>query len=302
MNSNFKSGFVGIIGQPNVGKSTLLNNILKQHLAIVSPKAQTTRNQIKGIYTTDNEQIVFVDTPGIHKAHHELGNFMNETANNALDGLDLVLFMVDGSKLPSDADLEALKVASKAKCPVFLVLNKIDLVKNEEFLKNSIEEYKKLYNFKGGITITAVSDESTNKLLNMVIDNLPEGPLYYPEDQALDAPEKFVVAEIIREKILLLTSEEVPHSVAVVVESFKENAKHPNMYDILATIIVERPSQKKIIIGSGGSMIKKIGSLARIDIVKLLDKKVYLELFVKVESNWRNDKSQLKELGYKIQK
>ena len=302
MNSNFKSGFVGIIGQPNVGKSTLLNNILKQHLAIVSPKAQTTRNQIKGIYTTDNEQIVFVDTPGIHKAHHELGNFMNETANNALDGLDLVLFMVDGSKLPSDADLEALKVASKAKCPVFLVLNKIDLVKNEEFLKNSIEEYKKLYNFKGGITITAVSDESTDKLLNMVIDNLPEGPLYYPEDQALDAPEKFVVAEIIREKILLLTSEEVPHSVAVVVESFKENAKHSNMYDILATIIVERPSQKKIIIGSGGSMIKKIGSLARIDIVKLLDKKVYLELFVKVESNWRNDKSQLKELGYKIQK
>ena len=302
MNSNFKSGFVGIIGQPNVGKSTLLNNILKQHLAIVSPKAQTTRNQIKGIYTTDNEQIVFVDTPGIHKAHHELGNFMNETANNALDGLDLVLFMVDGSKLPSDADLEALKVASKAKCPVFLVLNKIDLVKNEEFLKNSIEEYKKLYNFKGGITITAVSDESTNKLLNMVIDNLPEGPLYYPEDQALDAPEKFVVAEIIREKILLLTSEEVPHSVAVVVESFKENAKHSNMYDILATIIVERPSQKKIIIVSGGSMIKKIGSLARIDIVKLLDKKVYLELFVKVESNWRNDKSQLKELGYKIQK
>ena len=302
MNSNFKSGFVGIIGQPNVGKSTLLNNILKQHLAIVSPKAQTTRNQIKGIYTTDNEQIVFVDTPGIHKAHHELGNFMNETANNALDGLDLVLFMVDGSKLPSDDDLEALKVASKAKCPVFLVLNKIDLVKNEEFLKNSIEEYKKLYNFKGGITITAVSDESTNKLLNMVIDNLPEGPLYYPEDQALDAPEKFVVAEIIREKILLLTSEEVPHSVAVVVESFKENAKHSNMYDILATIIVERPSQKKIIIGSGGSMIKKIGSLARIDIVKLLDKKVYLELFVKVESNWRNDKSQLKELGYKIQK
>ena len=280
----------------------MLNNILKQHLAIVSPKAQTTRNQIKGIYTTDNEQIVFVDTPGIHKAHHELGNFMNETANNALDGLDLVLFMVDGSKLPSDADLEALKVASKAKCPVFLVLNKIDLVKNEEFLKNSIEEYKKLYNFKGGITITAVSDESTNKLLNMVIDNLPEGPLYYPEDQALDAPEKFVVAEIIREKILLLTSEEVPHSVAVVVESFKENAKHSNMYDILATIIVERPSQKKIIIGSGGSMIKKIGSLARIDIVKLLDKKVYLELFVKVESNWRNDKSQLKELGYKIQK
>ena len=137
MNSNFKSGFVGIIGQPNVGKSTLLNNILKQHLAIVSPKAQTTRNQIKGIYTTDNEQIVFVDTPGIHKAHHELGNFMNETANNALDGLDLVLFMVDGSKLPSDADLEALKVASKAKCPVFLVLNKIDLVKNEEFLKQS---------------------------------------------------------------------------------------------------------------------------------------------------------------------
>ena len=147
-----------------------------------------------------------------------------------------------------------------------------------------------------------MSDESTNKLLNMVIDNLPEGPLYYPEDQALDAPEKFVVAEIIREKILLLTSEEVPHSVAVVVESFKENAKHSNMYDILATIIVERPSQKKIIIGSGGSMIKKIGSLARIDIVKLLDKKVYLELFVKVESNWRNDKSQLKELGYKIQK
>ena len=302
MSNSFKSGFVGIIGQPNVGKSTLLNRILKQHLAIVSPKAQTTRNQIKGIYTTDTEQIVFVDTPGVHKPHHELGNYMNEMVNTAVEGLDVILFMVDASKKPTEADDNALKVIVKAKCPVFLVLNKVDLITSVEQLENNIELYKAMYNFKGGITISAANDSGIDKLLDMIVENLPIGPLYYPYDQALDASERFVVAEIIREKILLLTSEEVPHSVAVTIESFKENIKHKNMYDILATIIVERPSQKKIIIGAGGEMIKKIGTLARTDIVKLLDKKVYLELFVKVEPNWRNNKQQLKELGYKIQK
>ncbi len=299
-NKNFKSGFVSIIGRPNVGKSTLLNNFLEMKLAIVSPRAQTTRNRIQGIYTTDNEQIIFIDTPGIHKPKNELGNVMNEFAYSALDGIDLILMLVDASVPIGDGDLFIIEQMKKTKIPVILVLNKVDLINDEVKLKENIDSYKNAYNFAGGITISATENFNIDNLKTMIIERLEVGPMYYPYDQVLDLPERFVVAELIREKVLLNTLEEVPHSVAVTIESFKPSLTNPNMLEINATIIVERPSQKKIIIGKGGSMIKKIGSSARIDIVKFLAQKIYLELFVKVEANWRNNKKYLNEFGYRI--
>lgn len=210
--------------------------------------------------------------------------------------------LVDGTSPLGEGDKFIIEQLSKVKVPVYLVINKVDLVKNEETLKDNIQTYKEAYPFKGGITISASEGFNVEKLKKMIIDVLPLGPEYYPADQLLDKSVRFVVSEIIREKILLLTKEEVPHSVAVTVESFKPNNKNEDMIDIRADIIVERPSQKKIIIGKNGEMIKKIGTLSRIDIVKFLDKKVYLDLFVKVESDWRNNKTYLKEFGYKIEK
>ena len=296
-NNKFKSGFVSIIGRPNVGKSTLLNNFLGMKLAIVSPRAQTTRNRIQGIYTTETEQIIFIDTPGIHKPKNELGNVMNEFAYSALEGTDLILMLVDASSPIGDGDKYIIEQLSKVKIPVILVLNKVDLVEDEVVLMNNLNSYKEAYKFAGGITLSATEGFNIDKLKDMIVDRLEVGPMYYPEDQVLDLPERFVVAEIIREKVLLKTKEEIPHSVAVTIESFKEKSK---MIEINATIIVERPSQKMIIIGKGGNMIKSIGTDARRDIVKFLNQKVYLELFVKVETNWRNNKKYLKEFGYKI--
>ena len=295
--NKFKSGFVSIIGRPNVGKSTLLNNFLGMKLAIVSPRAQTTRNRIQGIYTTETEQIIFIDTPGIHKPKNELGNVMNEFAYSALDGTDLILMIVDASSPIGDGDKYIIEQLSKVEIPVILVLNKVDLVEDEVVLMNNLNSYKEAYKFAGGITLSATEGFNIDKLKDMIVDRLEVGPMYYPEDQVLDLPERFVVAEIIREKVLLKTKEEIPHSVAVTIESFKEKSK---MIEINATIIVERPSQKMIIIGKGGNMIKSIGTDARRDIVKFLNQKVYLELFVKVEANWRNNKKYLKEFGYKI--
>ena len=297
----FKSGFVAIIGRPNVGKSTLLNQILKEKLAIVTPKAQTTRNKIQGIYTTDNEQVIFVDTPGIHNAFNELGEVMNKMAFSSFEGMDAIIWLIDGNTEITEFDLGIAENLKKVDCPVILAINKVDLVNDEEKVKLVIDQYKKAFDFKGGITISAMLNHNVDKLVAMIVDLLPNGPMYYPEDQILDQPERFVVQELIREKVLLLTSKEVPHSVAVMVESFKSSKKNPNLVEINATIIVERPSQKKIIIGEKGSMIKKIGTLARTDIVKFLGNKVYLELFVKVENDWRNKKSQLKEYGYKLE-
>ena len=295
--SNFKSGFVSIIGRPNVGKSTLLNNFLGMKLAIVSPRAQTTRNRIQGIYTTETEQIIFIDTPGIHKPKNELGNVMNEFAYSALDGTDLILMLVDASCEIGEGDKYIIEQLSKVKIPVILVLNKVDLVEDQVVLMNNINSYKDAYNFACGITLSATEGFNIDKLKDMIVERLEVGPMYYPEDQVLDLPERFVVAEIIREKVLLKTKEEIPHSVAVTIESFKEKSK---MIEINATIIVERSSQKMIVIGKGGQMIKSIGTDARRDIVKFLNQKVYLELFVKVEENWRNNKKYLKEFGYKI--
>ena len=266
-------------------------------LAIVSPRAQTTRNRIQGIYTTETEQIIFIDTPGIHKPKNELGNVMNEFAYSALDGTDLILMLVDASCEIGEGDKYIIEQLSKVKIPVILVLNKVDLVTDQVVLMNNINSYKDAYNFAGGITLSATEGFNIDKLKDIIVERLEVGPMYYPEDQVLDLPERFVVAEIIREKVLLKTKEEIPHSVAVTIESFKEKSK---MIEINATIIVERSSQKMIVIGKGGQMIKSIGTDARRDIVKFLNQKVYLELFVKVEENWRNNKKYLKEFGYKI--
>ncbi|MGI6758924.1 MAG: GTPase Era [Bacilli bacterium] len=295
MKQNFKSGFIAIIGRPNVGKSTLLNNFLGEKISIITPKAQTTRNKIQGIKTTDDYQMVFIDTPGIHQAKTKLGETMNKLAYSILDAIDVVLFMIDATKPLEEADLRILEGLNKVKAPVILVFNKVDLVKDEEELKKNIDSYRSLVVDSKGITISATENFNVQELLDMIIDLLPEGPLYYPEDQITDQMERFIVAEIIREKVLLKLSEEVPHSIAVVVDEFKEEK---DLIYIHATIVVERPSQKKIVIGAGGSMIKDIGTLARKDIKRFLNAKIFLELFVKVEENWRNKKSRLKEYGY----
>lgn len=294
-NKNFKSGFVSIIGRPNVGKSTLLNAILKEKIAIVTPKAQTTRNRIQGIYTTDNEQIIFIDTPGIHKAHNELGNIMNDFALKSITGIDLILYLIDVNVPLGTGDRFIIDALRESKVPTILVANKVDKEQDTNKIVENIETYKEYGNFIGGITISATEGFNIDKLLEMVVSNLEYGPMYYPEDQLIDQPERFVVCELIREKVLLNTSEEIPHSVAVTIDRFKESDK---IIDIHATIVVERLSQKKIIIGAKGAMIKKIGTVARKDIKNFLGLPVYLELFVKVEDNWRNKKYQLKEFGY----
>lgn len=294
-NKNFKSGFVSIIGRPNVGKSTLLNAILKEKIAIVTPKAQTTRNRIQGIYTTDNEQIIFIDTPGIHKAHNELGNIMNDFVLKSITGIDLILYLIDVNVPLGTGDRFIIDALRESKVPAILVANKVDKEQDTNKIVENIETYKEYGNFIGGITISATEGFNVDKLLEMVVSNLEYGPMYYPEDQLIDQPERFVVCELIREKVLLNTSEEIPHSVAVTIDRFKESDK---IIDIHATIVVERLSQKKIIIGAKGAMIKKIGTEARKDIKNFLGLPVYLELFVKVEDNWRNKKYQLKEFGY----
>ena len=296
-NKKFKSGFVSIVGRPNVGKSTLLNQILETKVAIVTPKAQTTRNKIQGIYTTDTEQIIFIDTPGIHKSFNELGENMNQAAYDSLDGIDAVLLMVDATKEFEDLDQEIVDRFKKIKEPKFLVLNKIDLVRNEQKLNELVNKYCSI-NFDNIFKISASNNLGVNELLSGIVDKLCEGPQYYPSDQLMDQPERFMVKEIIREKVLLKTSQEIPYSVAVEVESFKNDEKNPNLININASIIVERQSQKKIVIGEKGSKIKEIGRLSRIDIAKFLGNKVYLELFVKVEADWRNRKHYLKQFGY----
>lgn len=298
MNKTFKSGFVAIIGRPNVGKSTLLNQFLKQKIVIVSPKAQTTRNKIQGIYTDDEAQIVFIDTPGFHKPKTELGKIMNDYVSSALSGVDVVLLMCDVTKKMSEDDEKMITELLKTKIPTILVGNKVDLIKDQNELVNNMESYRSCFPFVSGISISASNNYQVDELIQLIKNNLKAGPMYYPEDQLLDQPERFVVQEIIREKILLKTDDEVPHSVAVEIESFKENPNKPGLIEIHATIVVERQSQKKIIIGAKGQKIKEIGIASRHDIAKLLGNKVYLELFVKVEENWRNHKSQLSNFGY----
>lgn len=295
-NKKFKSGFVALIGRPNVGKSTLLNSIIGTKVAIMSDKPQTTRNKIHGVYTTENAQIVFVDTPGIHKPRHKLGEFMINVAEKTLNEVDLILFLVSADEPLGKGDQYIMERLRKVNKPIFLVINKIDKVHPDGLLP-FIDNYRKHVDFAEVVPISAMYGNNVSKLIELVIDRLHEGPKFYPDDQISDHPEHFIVAEMIREKVLHLTREEVPHSVTVVVEQMKRREKS-DIIDIHATIIVERASQKGIIIGKQGRMLKEIGTRARKDIEWILGNRVYLELWVKVQEDWRNRTNLLNEYGF----
>lgn len=292
--TGFRSGFVAVIGRPNAGKSTLLNQLLGQKVLIMSDKPQTTRNKIQCIFTEERGQIIFLDTPGIHKPKHKLGEFMVDSAMNALREVDLVLYIVDGAAEFGGGEEYIINTLKQVKTPCILVLNKIDLLKKEQILK-LIQQYSKLADFLAIVPLSAKTGENKEELLNVIFKQLPVGPMYYPEDEVTDQPERFIMAELIREKVLQLTRDEVPHSIAVVVETVEEKA---TLVKVRANIIVERDSQKGIIIGQGGKLLKEIGSLARHDIETLMGSKVYLELWVKVKKDWRNRAVNLRELGY----
>lgn len=291
----FKSGFITIIGRPNVGKSTFLNQVVGQKIAIMSDKPQTTRNKIQGVLTEKDAQMIFIDTPGIHKPKHKLGNFMTKVAINTLNEVDLVLFMVNAEESFGKGEQFILEKLKGVKTPVFLVINKIDLIHPDELIK-VIDQYKDQYDFREIVPISALQGNNVDRLLTVIKEYLPEGPQYYPPDQVTDHPERFIIAELIREKVLHLTREEVPHSVAVIIEKISEENQ---LLHIMAAIIVERPSQKGIIIGKQGAMLKEIGTRARLDIEHLLGSKVFLELWVKVEKDWRNRSTMLREFGYR---
>ena len=293
----FKSGFVAIVGRPNVGKSTFLNCILRQKVAIMSDKAQTTRNKIQGVITDHDSQMVFIDTPGIHKPKHELGKWMTDLALGTLNEVDMVMLMTPADEKIGPGDRFIIDRLKCVKSPVFLVINKIDLVK-KDVLMEVVTNFKKEYDFDGVIPISAISGENIETLLRLVKDNLEEGPQFYPTDFITDHPERFVISELIREKVLHLTHEEVPHSVAVVIDDIHRDHEKENLIHVAATIIVERKSQKGILIGKQGKMLKEIGTLARRDIVHLLGSKIYLELWVKVQKDWRNKKVHLADFGY----
>ncbi|MBO8171389.1 MAG: GTPase Era [Bacillaceae bacterium] len=297
MNTDKKSGFVALIGRPNVGKSTLLNQVIGQKIAIMSNKPQTTRNKIHGVYTEERGQVIFIDTPGIHKPKSKLGDYMVKVAENTLKEVDLILLLVDASVSPGPGEKYILKRLEQVRTPVFLVLNKIDQVHPEALLP-LIDEYRELYSFAEYIPISAIQGNNIGSLKDQIFDYLPEGPAYYPENQVTDHPEQFIVAELIREKVLHLTREEVPHSIAVTIEEMKKPEDSETVH-IYASIFTERPSQKKIIIGRQGAMLKEIGKRARRDIERLLGNKVYLDLWVKVREDWRNKQVHLRNFGFR---
>lgn len=294
--SEHKSGFVAIVGRPNVGKSTLLNRIVGQKIAIMSDKAQTTRNKIQGVYTTDDAQLIFIDTPGIHKPKHRLGDFMVEAAYSALREVDAVLFMVSADQKRGRGDDFIIERLKTSAVPVYLVINKIDKVHPNDLLA-IIDDYQQTMTFKEIIPISATEGNNVEHLMEMLVEQMEEGPQYFPEDQVTDHPEYFIVSELVREKVLLQTRDEVPHSVAVVVDSMKRDEN--DKVRVQATIIVERDSQKGIIIGKGGKMLKTIGTTARKDIENLLGDKVFLELWVKVQKDWRDKQVYLQDYGYR---
>lgn len=292
----FHSGFVAIVGRPNVGKSTLLNRILGEKLVITSDKPQTTRNRIQGICNQPGAQIVFIDTPGIHRARSRLNRALVDAAMGALQGVDLVLCVVEATVTPEREWQEMAESLAKATAPVFLVINKIDLVPKEMLLAR-IGEYASLFPFREIIPLSSLKGDGVDGLIATVAKVLPDGPAYFPDDILTDLPERFLAAEIVREKIFRLTRDEIPYGVAVVVESFKERPDS-SLISISAAINVERDSQKGIIIGRKGEMLRRIGSLARKDLEDLLQTKVYLELFVRVQKDWSENSRMLKELGY----
>jgi len=294
----YKSGFIGIIGRPNVGKSTLMNQMVGQKIAITSPVAQTTRNRLRGILTTPDAQIIFVDTPGIHKPHHQLGKVLVQNAKLAIQAVDVLLFVVDSSTEAGGGDRYIVELLEKVEVPVVLGLNKQDQQSADfEILDQTYQQLAQPYQWPM-VKFSALTGEGVDHLQRVLIDYLEPGPYYYPPDLVTDQPERFIMGELIREQILLHTREEVPHSVAISVDRVEED---PKITRILATIHVERPSQKGILIGHQGSMLKTIGSDARQQIQKLIAGKVYLELFVKVQPKWRQSRSQLADLGYQVE-
>lgn len=295
MNTKFKSGFCAIIGMPNVGKSTLLNAIAGQKIAIISDKPQTTRNRILAVYSTPTEQIVFTDTPGIHNPHNKLGEYMVKIANESMKDTDVVLFVVDASKGIRDKEREIAQNIDKLGLPCILIINKIDIVKKEDLLP-MIADFSSMNDFEAIIPISAKEEDGIDRIINIITDYIEEGPMFYDSDMVTDQPERAIAAEIIREKMLWLLDKEVPHGIAIEITKMKEKGKVTEMH---ATINCEKKTHKGIIIGKNGEMLKQIGTMARADIEKMLGKKVYLELWVKVKNDWRNSDFLIKNFGYK---
>jgi len=292
----FRSGFVTIIGRPNVGKSTLMNQLVGEKVAIMSDKPQTTRNKIQSILTREDFQVIFIDTPGIHKPKHKLGQYMVKAAKNTLNEVDLILLIVEPSKVVGKGDKFVIEQLEDIKTPVILVINKIDTIDKQDLLE-IIDVYKDLYNFSEIIPVSAYTGENCDNLLKEICNKLPEGPQYFPEDMITDQPERQLVAELIREKALHLLEQEIPHGIAVEIEAMRKR-DNKDIVDINAVIYCERDSHKAIIIGKKGAMLKEIGSKSRYEIERLLGSKVYLELWVKVKKNWRDDSFSLKNFGF----
>lgn len=293
-NKSFKSGFVAIVGMPNVGKSSLLNAIVGQKIAIISDKPQTTRNKILAIHTTEEEQIIFTDTPGIHNPHNKLGEFMVSEAKQSINDTDIVVFMVDATRKIQDMERKIATDIGKTGIPCILVINKIDLVQKENLLP-LIADYSSLADFSAVVPISAKNNDGVELLLDDIREYLSEGPKFYYDDMITDQPEKQIAAEIIREKLLWCLDKEVPHGIAIEIEKMQEKK---NITAINAVIYCEKASHKGIVIGKNGEMLKKVGSMARGDIEKMLDKKVYLELWVRVKSDWRNSNFLMKNFGF----
>lgn len=292
----FKSGFISIIGRPNVGKSTFINRMVGQKIAIMSDKPQTTRNKVQGIVTRETSQMIFIDTPGVHKPKHRLGDFMLKVTRSTLSEVDVIMFMVNADEKIGTGDRFIMEWLQKSETPVFLVINKIDLVHPDELLE-IITSYTEEMPFAEVVPISALNGNNIERLVESLESYLPVGPQYYPSDQVTDHPERFIISEMIREKVLHATREEIPHSVAVAIEQIRHDEPSGKTH-IQATIIVERDSQKGIVIGKGGKLLKEVGTKSRKDIEMLLGEKVYLELWVKVQKDWRNRPSRLKEFGF----
>lgn len=296
MKNGYKSGFVTIIGRPNVGKSTLMNHLIGQKIAITSNKAQTTRNRIQTVYTCDRGQIIFLDTPGINRAKNKLGEYMMSAVDSALSEMDVVLWLVEPTTYIGKGEQAIIERLKKVKTPVLLIINKIDTVE-EKMVQEAAEAYRKEYDFDAILPVSALRNRNTDQIIQAILKYLPEGPQYYDEDTITDQPERQIVAEMIREKALRCLDHEIPHGIAVVIDRMKERADG-RIIDIDATIICERDSHKGIIIGKQGAMLKKIGTQARIDMEKLLDTKVNLKLWVKVKKDWRDSDYLLKNFGF----
>ena len=296
MSAEFRSGFVSLIGLPNGGKSTLLNALVGQKVAIVADKPQTTRTSIQGVVTLPHAQIVFADTPGIHRADSPLNKRLMDTVRGALEARDLLLFVADATRRFGEEVRRAIDLARKPGAPVVLVLNKVDLLKDKPALLPLIEQYKTVFDFAEYVPVSALKRTGLDDLQNTILKYLPEGPAYFPEDYVTDQPERFLAAELIREKVLLATRQEVPHSVNVVVDRWEET---PQITRIYATIRVEREGQKAIVIGSGASMIKQIGVLARQEMERLFGVRIFLDLHVRVEPGWRENRAFLNTLDWR---